>query len=125
LLKVERGAVVVVRRRTMVDRETEAPNELVNSFYPAEIALGTPLAERGLLRGGSPDELARLGFPPGPATEWVYARMPTAAELEALGLRPNFPVFRIVRQVRTEQGRPVEVLEMVMSAERYVMRYEL
>ena len=125
LLGVAEGDVVVVRRRTMVDPETEDPHELVSSFYPAEIAMGTALARREPLEGGSPDELARLGFPPGPATEWVYARMPTPEEMQTLNLRPNTPVFRLVRQSRTEDGRPVEVIEMVMSAERYVMRYEL
>lgn len=125
LLGVAEGDVVVVRRRTMVDRETEEPHELVTSYFPADIAMGTPLASRAPLDGGSPEELKRLGFDPGPATEWVYARMPLPEEMAALNLRPNVPVFRLVRQSRTEDGRPVEVLEMVMSAERYVMRYEL
>lgn len=124
LLDVSPGDVVVVRRRTMVDRQTAEPHELVASFYPADIALKTALARPGPLEGGSPDELERLGFPPGPATEWVYSRMPTPDEVDALNLRPNAPVFRIVRQSRTEAGRPVEVIEMIMSAERYVMRYE-
>jgi GntR family transcriptional regulator len=123
-LKVERGAVVVVRRRAMVNRASGVPNMLVASFFPADVALGTPLAERVLLEGGSAGELQRLGFEPKPAEEWVYARMPTTGEVEALNLRSAFPVLRVVRLVLNRDGRPLEALELVMSAERHVMRYE-
>jgi GntR family transcriptional regulator len=124
LLDVAPGAVVLVRRRTMIRNEVE-PVELVSSFYPMEIAGGTELAKRALVKGGSPTALARLGYVSGPSTEWVFGRLPTPGEAERLNLPAGAPVLRILRQIRTAEGRPLEVIEMVMSAERNVLRYEL
>jgi GntR family transcriptional regulator len=124
LLDCSPGDVVLARRRTMV-RMDVGPVELVTSYYPMDIAQGSALATMRLVKGGSPTELARLGFPPGPATEWVYARMPSPDEARDLNLRATTPVFRLVRQVRTAEGRPIEVIEQVMSGDRYVMRYDL
>lgn len=123
LLDVSPGDVVLVRRRTMIRNDVE-PVELVSSYYPMGIAGGTELAGRALVKGGSPTALARLGYVSGPSTEWVFGRLPTPEEADKLNLPASAPVFRLLRQVRTTEGRPLEVIEMVMSAERSVLRYE-
>lgn len=124
LLNVKAGDVVLVRRRVMIRNEVD-PVELVTSFFPMEIAAGTELAERRNLPKGSPTVLGHLGYPPGPSTEWVYGRLPTPDEAERLRLPAGVPVLRLLRQLRMEDGTPVEVTEMVMPAEGNVLRYEL
>ena len=123
LLKVAAGDVVLVRRRTMIRNDVD-PVELVASYYTMDVAAGTELAERAPVKGGSPTALARLGMPPGPSTEWVFARLATRDEAEKLNLDAAAPVIRILRQVRSQDGRPLEVIEQVMPAEGNVLQYD-
>jgi GntR family transcriptional regulator len=122
-LDVETGRAVFLRRRVMV--RSGAPIELVSSFYPLEIALGTELAEDAGLRGGSPAALARLGLTPIRSREWVFARMPLQWELGELRMLTGVPVLRLLRTVFAEGDRPVEVIEMIMSGDGNVLQYDL
>ena len=51
--------------------------------------------------------------------------MPTPEEARALNLPPGVPVFRLVRTAYDIEGRAVEVCDTIMSAEAYVLNYEL
>ena len=51
--------------------------------------------------------------------------MPTPEEARVLSLRPGVPVFRLVRTAYDADGRAVEVCDTIMSAEAYVLNYEL
>lgn len=114
---------VVCRARLMV--RNDEPIELVTSWYPMDVADGTELAEDRGLKGGSPAALERLGVGGVRSTEWVYTRLPLRNEVQLLRLIPTHPVFRILRTVFAADDRPVEVIEMILSGDVNVLRYDL
>jgi GntR family transcriptional regulator len=117
------GAPVVMRHQLLLlDAE---PAELVWSYYPLEIALGSALAEPRRIRGGSPAALAALGFPLRNAVDQVAARFATVAEFVALQLPEDIPVLRQFRVAYTDGSRPVEVTVMVKAAQQYEIQYQL
>ncbi|MFI1924217.1 MULTISPECIES: GntR family transcriptional regulator [unclassified Streptomyces] len=105
----------------LVDDE---PAELVESYYPLDIARGTPLAERRRIRGGTPALLTALGHPPRRSTDRVSARVPTQAQYQALRLTSGMPVLRTLRMIHSDGGRPVEVTVMVKAGHLYELQYE-
>jgi GntR family transcriptional regulator len=126
-LDLDEGAPVVVRRRLFVV-EGEAV-ELCDSFYPATLAEGTRLADPRKIAGGAHSVIED---PAGPIVrrvtrfvEELTARMPNAAEVAALALLPGGPVVHVLRTVYDADGRPVEVTDSVMDANRYQFRYEV
>jgi GntR family transcriptional regulator len=135
-LGIEDGVRVIRRSRVMVTAAVAAADgrpaaaaravEIVSSYFPVEIARGTPLDKPRMLAGGTLAELRRLGLTPRhPATEWVEARMPTADESRTLDLPPGTPVLRLLRLTCTDDERPIEVLDMVFGGHRYRLEYEL
>lgn len=120
---IEHGNLVV-RRRLLLLLDGE-PAELVNNYYPIDLARGTALADDRLIKGGSPRVLAELGKAPGPAVDDVEATMATVDEFVALQLPDDMPVLRQFRVVYTSGGEPVEVTEMIKAAHQYRARYFL
>jgi GntR family transcriptional regulator len=55
----------------------------------------------------------------------VTARMPTPEESKALKLATGSAVLTLVRTAYDTDGQPVEVGDTVMSADLYVLSYEL
>jgi GntR family transcriptional regulator len=51
--------------------------------------------------------------------------MPSPDEARMLRLSPGVPVFSQIRTAYDTDGRPVEVCDTVMAADRYVLSYEL
>lgn len=123
LLDVPDGTPVLLRRRLM--RRDGRPVEIVASYYPAEVARGTELAKEKPLKGGSPGALKRLGYECAKSPEWVHARLPLRSETQLLQMSPLSPVLRLLRAVRTVDGRPVEAMEMVMQGDGVVLFYDL
>ena len=123
-LGLDDGVRAVRRSRLMVEKGK--PIELVDSYFPVEIARGTELDSPGGLKGGSLAALRRLGYVPRhPATEWVEARMPTASEARDLRLPAGTPVLRLLRVTYTDGRLPIEALVMVFGADRYLLEYDL
>jgi GntR family transcriptional regulator len=123
-LGVDEGARVVRRSRLMVEKGK--PIELVDSYFPVEIARGTELDSPSGLKGGSLAALRRLGYiPRHPAKEWVQTRMPTASESRELRLPPGTPVLRLLRVTYTDGRLPIEALVMVFGGDRYLLEYDL
>lgn len=114
----------VVRRARLMLRDG-VPVELVTSYYPMDVAAGTELAEDRGLQGGSPAALERLGFAVVRSRELVYTRLPLPSEIRHLNLISTHPIFRILRTLFVADDRPVEVIEMVMSGDGHVLRYDL
>jgi GntR family transcriptional regulator len=54
----------------------DEPVKLVKSYYPAELARGTALAESRKIRGGTPALLAEMGCPPIQTVDRVSAHVP-------------------------------------------------
>jgi GntR family transcriptional regulator len=114
--------VIVRSRRYSLDG---TPVETATSYIPADIARGTPIADPNPGPGGIYARLEELGHTLERFTEEVTARMPTEAEVRQLELMPGVPVFRLIRTAYDTQGRAVEVCDTIMSADAYVLNYEL
>ena len=111
-LGLQAGGSVVERQRViLLDGH---PVELAKSYWPADLASGTPLAATGKIRGGAVSLLAELGYQPGAVTERVETRPPTKGEAEVLQLHDNREwVLVLTRTIATPDGRPYEVSVMV------------
>jgi GntR family transcriptional regulator len=125
-LGLDEGAPVVLRRRLFL-LEGE-PAALVDSYYPAEWASGTAIAEPDRIKGGV---YALIEDPDGPirrqiarSVDDLVARMPTPDEAAELALPPGVPVVRVIRTVLDSENQPVEVQDSVMAADRHEFRYE-
>jgi GntR family transcriptional regulator len=119
----ERGGMAVLRTRLgLLDDE---PAELTYSYYPAELASGTRLADRRKIPGGSPTLLAELGYPPREQVDEVAARMATTEEYELLEIPGDTPVIEVFRVVYSDDRRPIEVTVLVKPGHLYKMGYHL
>ncbi|SEG82897.1 UTRA domain-containing protein [Thermomonospora echinospora] len=123
MLELPEGASAVVRRRTML--MDGRPVELTDSWYPADIASGTALAEPGKIRGGAVTLLARLGYVVHEAREEVEVRNATPQEAAELAIPGDAPVIVLRRTCLTAQEVPFEASVMVMVPEGRRLRYRL
>lgn len=123
LLGVAEGAAVVVRRR-VIELDGE-PNELTDTYYPVEIARGTPLAATAKIRGGAVTLLAELGHTGVTVREDVTARMPSEEERAVLRTGADEPVLRLARVTLDGEGRPIQADLMTVPAARQRLRYEI
>jgi len=122
-LKVSENSPVLVRnRRYLLDGR---PVETAISYVPADLARGTPIADPNPGPGGIYARLEEQGNTLERFTEEVSARMPTPEEVRRLALPPGVPVFRLVRTAYDIDGPAIEVCDTIMSAEAYVLNYEL
>ncbi|HJQ64758.1 MAG TPA: UTRA domain-containing protein [Gemmatimonadales bacterium] len=120
---IPKGGSAVVRQRVItLDGE---PIELTDTYYPAAIAAGTPLADPWKIKGGAVTLLAQLGHTPDRVHEDVTARMPSAAEREALRLADRDPVLILRRVTADEEGTPIQVDLMTMPARGRHLHYEM
>jgi GntR family transcriptional regulator len=121
-LDITEDAPVVVRdRRYLLDGR---PVMLGVSSYPADIAVGTQIAEHDTGPGGVYKRLSELGHEPVRFREDIRGRMPSADEREALELEGGTPVITVHRTALTVDGTPVEFTEMTLDSATYVLRYE-
>lgn len=110
-------------RRQLLSYDGE-PVELVKSYYPAEIARGTAMAEPRKIRGGTPALLAEMGFPPVQTVDRVSARVPTQEQYEALELPSDLPILRTFRVVYSANERPIEATVMAKAGHLVELQYE-
>ncbi|MFI9388922.1 UTRA domain-containing protein [Kutzneria sp. NPDC052558] len=121
-LQVPPSNPVVLRRRlVLLDDE---PVELVESYYPTDIARSTRLAEARKIRGGAPTLLAELGHTLHHVEEDVSVRLAAEDEADLLVLAEPTPVMQLVRTSSSQNERPVEVSVMTMLPGRH-LRYHL
>jgi GntR family transcriptional regulator len=120
-LNLDDNGTALVRHRLML--HDGDPVELSWSYYPIEIAAGSPLAGRAKIRGGAPQALADLGYRQSYFTDQVSARLPTTEEFEGLGLPDDVPVMRQFRVIYSDTDRPVEVSILVKGAHLYELMY--
>ena len=99
---------VVVRRRLIL--EDGRPVERADSYYPAQLTAGTPLAESGKIRGGAIAVLAKLGHTPAASTDHITADKPTEADYELLQVDRQEPILVLYRLRRDANGTPVEYM---------------
>jgi GntR family transcriptional regulator len=123
LLGVESGSTVVARRRVML--LDDEPVQLADSYYPLDLARGTPIAEPRKLPGGTVAALERLGLELGDFEEHVSARAATPEERQALQLAEGVPVLILTRTTYTTDGQSVEVSQATLAADRHQLTYRL
>lgn len=122
-LNVTTGDPVVLRARVMLlDGD---PVELVDSYYPIDIARDTPLAKQGRLKGGSPAALVAAGHGAVEYDEKVKGGPARLEEARALGVPVGTTVLRLARTLFDADGRAVEACFMVLNAERIELSYRL
>jgi GntR family transcriptional regulator len=126
-LGTDEAAIVVVRRRLFV--VNGEPIARCDSYYPAEIADGTALAEPENIEGGA---YGLIEDPEGPigrrlrrSIDDLECRMPTPGEVEELQLGPGVPVVRVLRTVFDSEKVAVEVQETIAAADKHRFRYEV
>ncbi|MCY0937649.1 GntR family transcriptional regulator [Streptomyces sp. H34-S4] len=123
MLDLTSGEAIVTRRR-IIELDGDSI-ELTDTYYPADIAAGTPLARTAKIRGGAVTLLAELGHIGVRVVEDVTARMPSRDEREQLRLTPAEPVLQLARTTYDSAGRPIQADVMVMPAGRQQLRYEI
>ncbi|MFK8844721.1 GntR family transcriptional regulator [Streptomyces sp. Ac-502] len=118
----KQGTAILRSRIGLLDDE---PAELVNSYYPIDLARGTRLADRRKISGGSPTLLAEMGYPPREQADEVAARKATQEEHKHLELPGDVAVLEIFRVVYSDNQRPIEVTELIKPGHLYKMGYHL
>jgi GntR family transcriptional regulator len=111
----------VRERRYLVEGR---PVMLAKSHLPAEIVAGSPITEPDPGDGGIYARLLDLGYKPVHFREEIRSRMPTEAEAADLRLPSGTSVLEVARTALTEDGRAVEVNEMLLDARVYVLQYD-
>ncbi len=99
------------------------PVLLSTSYLPASLVEGSAITEPDTGPGGIYARLAELGHGPVHFREEVRSRMPLPEETAKLRLPAGTPVMLICRTAFAEEGRVVEVNEMVLDAAAYVLEY--
>jgi len=122
LLGVAEGAAVLARYREMY--ATDLPVQMATSYYPLDIAAGTPIAEQDTGPGGTYSRLADLGHAPAFFAETVQIRRPTDGEARFLQMDLDQRVIAIRRTARTAAGRVVEVNLITLPAHQWELLYE-
>jgi GntR family transcriptional regulator len=123
LFNIAPGDPVLLRPRVMY-ADDEAV-QVADSYYPIEIASGTPLAQQKLVKGGSIAVLTEAGYPPVDCVEELTFPLPGPEEREKLGVDPEARVVRMVRTVLAGDDQPVEVHVMTLKADRHRLTYRL
>jgi GntR family transcriptional regulator len=116
------GAAVVLRSRLML--ANGHPTQIQSAWYPLDLVDGTELVGSERIVDGIFAALERLGMNPVSATEEVATRAPTPEEAAMLRLGPGVPVFIITRTTQGDDGRVLEVLEVIASGEATILVYE-
>lgn len=122
-LGVTRGTPVIRRSRRYV--LGSKPILKAVSYLPADIADGTRIAEIDTGDGGIYGRLKELGYGPARFAEEVRVRMPNKDEKVQLQLERGTPVILLVRTAFADNGRVVEVNEMVLDSASYILDYEI
>lgn len=121
-LNVAEGAPVVVRRSHLhLDQE---PWSLVASYYPMDIASGTPLEQAGRMEKSASLVLAELGHRPTGYRDDIYARMPDPSEEEFFGLASVVPLT-VVSRTAYDMSRPIRLTLYVYRADQVRLRHEM
>jgi DNA-binding GntR family transcriptional regulator len=123
LLGLDSGDEAVLRRRVVYF--DDQPVEQADSFYPAAIAAGTPLADVQKIRGGAVGLLAKLGYVGATVQEDVGARRPDDEERDLFAIDATEPILTVTRLIRAKDDRPIQVDVLVTPAKYRQYRYEL
>jgi GntR family transcriptional regulator len=122
LLRLPPGRTAVVRRRIRTVDGT--PHNINATWYPHEIADGTPIVHPADVRQGTIALMADMGYVQVRYDDTVTARMPDPDESRQLQIGTGVPLIVHVRTGWTET-EPVKVTETLWPADRTVLAFEL
>ena len=120
-MEVAEGEPLFVRRRRMWIDDT--PTQLADSYFPVELARGTPITQEQTGPGGVYARIEEAGHTLTRFTEELAFRMPTPEESHSLHLGAGVPVVDLVR-VAYAGDTPVEVFVSVLAGDKHVFQYE-
>ena len=121
-LEIAPGDLVVVRRRS--GAIGQVPWMMMASYFPLDVAEGTPLEQAGEVVDGSIKLLADLGYVQVGFVDEIGARMPSTREFSFFGLSTGTPVVVINRTAYTED-RPIRMTRYVYRADRVRLTHEV
>jgi GntR family transcriptional regulator len=114
-LGIAPGDPVVVRRSQHFIGDV--PWQLINSYYPSDVARGTRLEQAGRIETGSVGLLGQLGYPQQGFSDEIGARMPDAREFDFFKLVSGTPVI-VVSRTSYSSGRPVRLTRYIYRGDR-------
>jgi GntR family transcriptional regulator len=114
-LAVEIGDAVVVRRSQYFIGDV--PWQLINSYYPSDIAKGSALEQAGEIEAGSVGLLSDLGYPQAGFIDEIGARMPNAREFDFFKLASGTPII-VVNRTSYSADRPIRLTRYIYRADR-------
>jgi GntR family transcriptional regulator len=109
------GDPVVVRRSQYF--MGDVPWQLINSYYPHDLAKGTALEQAGDIPAGSIGLLRELGYPQQGFMDEIGARMPNAREFDFFKLVSGMPVL-VVTRTSFSADRPIRLTRYIYRADR-------
>lgn len=121
-LGLDDGDTAVLRQ--LLTLRDQDPTEIVWSYYPASIAVGTPLDKPEQIPGGPSAAFALLEREPHRIVDELTSREPTTEEFETLELSTGTPVMRMLRTIIDEHGAALEVAISVTGSHLHGLRYD-
>jgi GntR family transcriptional regulator len=109
------GDAVVVRRSQYFIGDV--PWQLINSYYPSDLAKGTALEQAGEIEAGSIGLLSELGYPQRGFVDEIGARMPNAREFDFFKLASGTPII-VVNRTSYSTDRPIRLTRYLYRADR-------
>jgi GntR family transcriptional regulator len=121
-LDIPAGESVVVRHaERLIDGQ---PWSMLTSYYPMDIASGTPLERAGHIAHGAIRLLAELGHEQISYRDEITARMPDLTEYNFFHLPGGVPIIAVDRTAYDAQ-RPIRFTRHIYPADRNRMAYDL
>lgn len=121
-LEISKGDLVIVRRRQGAIRAI--PWMMMASYFPLDIAEGTPLEQAGEISQGSITLLAELGFTQIGFVDEIGAKMPSSREFAFFGLTTGTPVM-VVNRTAYSKDRPIRMTRYTYRADRVRLTHEV
>ena len=121
-LQIAPGDMTVVRRRQ--GSIGTVPWMMMSSYFPLDIAEGTPLEQAGEIADGSIRLLDELGYPQVGFVDEIGARMPNTREFAFFGLSTGTPVI-VVNRTAYAQDRPIRLTRYIYRGDRVRLTHEV
>jgi len=114
-LDLAAGDAVVIRRSQYFIGDV--PWQLINSYYPSDLAKGTALEQAGEIEAGSVGLLGQLGHPQRGFVDEIGTRMPNAREFDFFKLASGTPVL-VVNRTSYSSERPIRLTRYIYRGDR-------
>jgi len=121
-LEIDAGDLVVIRRRH--GSIGGVPWMMMASYFPLDIAEGTPLEQAGDITIGSIKLLTDLGYEQLGFVDEIGSRMPNGREFAFFGLSNGTPVL-VVNRTAYSRDRPIRLTRYTYRGDRVRLTHEV